>query len=63
MTRFALVTMDNGIQDVLKTYETVEGVLRDIQYKDPLYFFIGENETNIGYTFEQFIEKFGGKNE
>lgn len=63
MARFALVTMDNGIQDVLKTYETVEGVLRDIQYKDPLYFFIGENETNIGYTFEQFIEKFGGKNE
>lgn len=63
MARFALVTMDNGIQDVLKTYETVEGVLRDIQYKDPLYFFIGDNETNIGYTFEQFIEKFGGKNE
>ena len=55
--------MDNGIQDVLKTYETVEGVLMDIQYKDPLYFFIGDNETNIGYTFEQFIEKFGGKNE
>ena len=63
MARFALVTMDNGIQDVLKTYETVEGVLRDIQYKDPLYFFIGDSETNIGYTFEQFIEKFGGKNE
>ena len=63
MARFALVTMDNGIQDVLKTYETVEVVLRDIQYKDPLYFFIGDNETNIGYTFEQFIEKFGGKNE
>lgn len=63
MARFALVTMDNGIQDVLKTYETVEGVLRDIQYKDPLYFFIGDNETNMGYTFEQFIEKFGGKNE
>ena len=63
MARFALVTMDNGIQDVLKTYETVEGVLRDIQYKDPLYFFIGDNETNIGYTFEQFIEKLGGKNE
>ena len=63
MARFVLVTMDNGIQDVLKTYETVEGVLRDIQYKDPLYFFIGDNETNIGYTFEQFIEKFGGKNE
>ena len=63
MARFALVTMDNGIQDVLKTFETVEGVLRDIQYKDPLYFFIGDNETNIGYTFEQFIEKFGGKNE
>ena len=63
MARFALVTMDNGIQDVLKTYETVEGGLRDIQYKDPLYFFIGDNETNIGYTFEQFIEKFGGKNE
>ena len=63
MARFALVTMDNGMQDVLKTYETVEGVLRDIQYKDPLYFFIGENETNVGYTFEQFIEKFGGKNE
>ena len=63
MARFALVTIDNGIQDVLKTYETVEGVLRDIQYKDPLYFFIGDNETNIGYTFEQFIEKFGGKNE
>ena len=63
MARFALVTMDNGMQDVLKTYETVEGVLRDIQYKDPLYFFIGDNETNIGYTFEQFIEKFGGKNE
>ena len=63
MARFALVTMDNGIQDVLKTYETVEGVLRDIYYKDPLYFFIGDNETNTGYTFEQFIEKFGGKNE
>ena len=63
MARFALVTMDNGIQDVLKTYETVEGVLRDIQYKDPSDFFIGDNETNIGYTFEQFIEKFGGKNE
>ena len=63
MARFALVTMDNGIQDVLKTYETVEGVLRDIQYKDPSYFFIGDNETNMGYTFEQFVEKFGGKNE
>ena len=63
MARFALVTMDNGIQDILKTYETVEEVLRDVQYKDPLYFFIGDNETNIGYTFEQFIEKFGGKNE
>ena len=63
MARFALVTMDNGIQDVLKTSETVEGVLRHIQYKDPLYFFIGDNETNMGYTFEQFVEKFGGKNE
>lgn len=63
MARFVLVTMDNGIQDVLKTYETVEGVLRDIYYKDPLYFFIGDNETNMGYTFEQFVEKFGGKNE
>ena len=62
MARFALVTMDNGIQDILKTYETVEEVLKDIQYKDPLYFFIGDNETNIGYTFNEFINKFGKNN-
>ena len=63
MARFVLVTIDNGTQDILKEYKTVENVLKDIQYKDPLYLFIGDNETNIGYTFEQFIEKFGGKNE
>lgn len=63
MARFVLVTIDNGNQDILKKYKTVEDVLRDIQYKDPSYFFIGDNETNTGYTFEQFIEKFGGKNE
>ena len=62
MARFVLVTIDNVNTDILKKYKTVEDVLRDIQYKDPSYFFIGDNETNIGYTFNEFISKFGENN-
>jgi len=54
--RFALVC-DN---EVLREYETVEKVLDDIQWKDPSCFYIGEIETKVGYTFENFIKKFGG---
>lgn len=56
--KFALVCGQEG--EVLREYETVEKVLDDIQWKDPSCFYIGEIETKQGYTFEDFIKKFGG---
>jgi len=56
--KFALVCGYDG--EVLREYETVEKVLDDIQWKDPSCFYIGEIETKQGYTFEDFIKKFGG---
>lgn len=62
MGRFKLVCYENGNQVVLKSYKNIEEALKDIVYKDSDCFFVGDDETKIGYTIEEFIDTFGNEN-
>ena len=62
MSRFKLVGYENGQQVIFKDYKNVEEAIKDVMYKDPSYFFIGDDETKRGYTIEEFLSTFGKEN-
>lgn len=58
MARFKIICVDNGEQEILKEYDDIDKVIYDMQWRNPSFFFIGDEENKMGYTLEQFIDKF-----
>lgn len=59
MGRFKIICRDNGQQEIFKEFDEVERVIKDMTFRDPSCFFIGDDIDKHGYTLEGFIEKFG----
>ncbi len=56
MAKFALLTPYTC--EELKEYDSVEEVLKDVQYKVKESFWIGDKETNIALDITQFMEQY-----
>ncbi|WP_075823933.1 hypothetical protein [Clostridium perfringens] len=58
MARFKIICVDNGEQEILKEYDDIDNGIYDMQWRDPSFYFIGDEENKMGYTLEQFIDRF-----
>lgn len=58
MGRFKIISAIGKTQEILKEYDDIEKVIRDMSFKDPSIFFIGDGQTRQGYMLEEFIKEF-----
>lgn len=61
MARFKIICLDAGQQEILKESDDIDYIINDMSFRDPTFYFIGDEVDKQGYTLEEFISKFRGE--
>ena len=59
--RFKIICNTDEGQEVFAEYRNVDEVISDMKWRDPSMFFICDELDKKGYTLDEFIKKFRGK--